>query len=135
MSYSLKLHPPVESEFPAPPQWLVWVEDTRQVFDKVTRTYSSPPEREGKGQVRHVASLQKAKKYVGQYAWSGTWAVNWRIYEWTSDRYVERFRGAPKDRKADHPLFQTLVRKDEAVRDVPDDEVEAAIASIVGTST
>lgn len=111
-----------EFDFPPPPLWLLWIGG----YDKT-----------GEGVLRHYASLDAAKRYIGQYAsgrWqSGTWPIAWDLYEWTGKKYVKRYGAESGDKKEDHPLFQKRLRKGTgaAKREVAAEEVEAALASIM----
>lgn len=125
MSYSMKKYPDREYEFPAPPVWLVWCSDVRRV--KGANTYG--PE----GQVRHLESLQKCKKYVspGNYNGGKFWR-DWSIYCWDGTKYILCYSGEAGQHKSTNPLFQKKVKADASAREieVDDAELEAVILSI-----
>ena len=122
MSYTQKRFPNKESEFPAPPRWLLWSEYYQ----------------DGRGgQIRHLDTLQKAKKYVSPYVGNQrrdqvTFRYDWSIYEWDGAKWVERYSAKAGDKKIDNPLFRKRVSpKGEKVRDVAEDDLAAALASVM----
>lgn len=141
MSYSLSKHPNKPYEFPAPPLWLVWIQEGR--WDRATRTYSLTSE----GQVRHYADLAKAKKRVSQYTQWGTghhrdkdaFQRDWAIYRWDTKKgeYVLQYDGQANERRDANPLFSKPLRGVEKHQPRPglEDEVQEAIASIVRVKT
>lgn len=164
MSYSNALVRNDELDFPHPPLWLVWTGDEHYYgSDYIKRT---APEKyaahKGKGKVRHLMSLDRAKKRVSGYAVSkrnleylnnqqrpeyrvpapnGTWMVgewteDWAIYEWTGEKYELRYEGKRGGFKDDCPLFQTPVKKNAGakLRVVPESDIEAAKRSILEAS-
>ena len=94
MTYSQKLYPRDEFEFPAPPLWLTWKGCYGQ---------------EGQGITRHHDTLTKAKKYVSCRAWKhGCWTEPWAIYEWdgSAGKYILAYDGEAGQAKVDNPLFK-----------------------------
>lgn len=142
MSYSLERVPNKAYEIPAPPPYAVWVEDREYIRDatqpggyKITRT--------GLGQVRHMTSLTKAKSRVSRYTaeWRKTtevFAVDWTIFVWNQEKneYEIAYDGKAGEKRALNPLFKTKLKKDQKAEPRPglDEEVEAALASILGAT-
>lgn len=153
MSYSNAYFRDDELEFPPPPLWLVWTSEDRyshHLDPEVARA------RKGKGKIRHMNTLDKAKKRVSGYAVSkgqveylngpyfqssspsgtewmiGEWTEDWSIYEWTGEKYELRYSAKAGEFKENNPLFQMVVKKGtgEKVRTLPQSEVEAALESI-----
>jgi len=116
MTYSQKAYPPLEGEFPPPPEWLLWQGGSMA------------------GQIRHHESLQKAKK--GIYKWNKTFYNNWRVYRWDPDqqRYIEQYRGNKGDAPSDNELFRKRISKVDLTRVVPEEDIDAAISSILSTT-
>lgn len=125
MSYSQKPYPNDQAEFPAPPLWLLWRE--RRTYNQTTHSYEASEV----GQIRHYPTLQKCKKEVSPYG-DMPFHTDWSIYKWEGDQYVLHYSGKAGQIKADNELFQIRVSaKREPVRDVPEDVVEATLASIM----
>ena len=124
--------------FPEPPQWMVWIETDE--WDKKTRTIIS----DGKGMIRHVNGLFKAKKYVKDYCtpYGDTrfekFTKNWSVYKWNNGKakYDLQFTGKKGDIIGDHELMKAVVKRgDPNLREVGDEELEAALQSILGVSS
>lgn len=119
------------SVFPAPPMWLVWIERTEwrnglHVSD-------------GKGMIRHLNGLFKAKKYVKDYCTPygdsrfEKFTQDWSVYQWSQDKetYVLQYRGKKGDVIGDNELMQTVVKRgDPNLREVGEAELQAALESI-----
>jgi len=140
VSYSLEKLPNKPYEFPPPPPYAVWVEELTWDYANQNRTRI---QKGGQGQIRHVPDLAKAKKRVRSYAaWSRTgpateFDADWTIYLWDQEKneYVVQFEGFAGDTIAMNPLFAAPIKKVEAgPRPGLEDEVEAAIQSILGES-
>lgn len=129
MVYTNKTFPNKEFEFPPPPLWLTWTQTT--TWDPKTRKHVQ----DGKGQVRHQDSLQKAKHYLGRVRSDGTFWYSWAVYEWTGERYELRHSAEAGDKKADHPLWQRKLSKALlSTRDLTDNELDEALASIANAA-
>jgi hypothetical protein len=125
MSYSQKRLPNDESEFPTPPLWLVWYSDRN--YPPAGQPFAST-----QGQVRHLATLARAKKQVSPYR-GGGFPFDWAIYHWESDRYVKKYEGLIGEPSKGHPLFKKGAVTDGLQgqpRDALEEEVEEALASI-----
>lgn len=112
MSYSLAKLDNHPEEFPPPPEWLVWMQDYE--YNRVTRQY----EPTGKGQVRHMPTLFKAKKRVADYMrydpeGTGLMRLDWAIYKWDGTEYVLQYAGKRGEVKKDNALFMTIVPKND----------------------
>lgn len=126
MSYSQKRYPNDQAEFPRPPEWLVWTSST--IWDG--NNYVT----KNSGQVRHLDSLQKCKKYVSPYG-SRDWNYDWTIYHWDGAKYIAQFEGKRGENKLDHELWKMRVKKSGGREYVLDDnDVQAAIESILKVS-
>lgn len=124
MSYTQQRFENFANELPPPPLWVVWVARVR--YNPSTNNYIQDG-----GQIRHFYDLQKAKKYVSPYG-RGTFYSDWAIYHWENDGYTKVYEGKQDQRKSDNALFQERVKKETfKPRDIPEDEVQAAIASIL----
>lgn len=119
------------SVFPAPPNWLVWIERVEYV--------NGQHRSDDKGMIRHVNGLFKAKKYVKDYATPygdarfEKFTMDWSVYEWnhSKEKYVLQFSGKKGDIIGDNELMQTIVRRgDPNLREVGDAELAAALQSI-----
>ena len=83
------------------------------------------------GQIRHYHDLHKAKKHVSPYG-RDNFYCDWAIYHWENDSYHLMYEGKQDQKKADNALFQERVKKETfKPRDIPEDEIQAAIASIL----
>lgn len=132
MVYSNKEFPNKEFEFPPPPLWLTWYGFSEK-WDPKQRKHVTI--KGSTGPVRHQDSLAKSKKYLTGFADYNTtkWRVDWAIYEWTGEKYTLRYSGKKGERKSDHPLWKTPIKKHQLqARDVTDDEFQEALASVMG---
>lgn len=130
MTYTTKLFPRDETQFPPPPPWLLWRGEAR--YDRATGSYIASSK---EGQVRHHDSLEVAKKNI--YGWGGTFSADWAIYEWNHQRqrYELRYEGKADGDRSAHPLFQRgAIKKTgkggKAVRQVTDEDMSEVLASL-----
>lgn len=133
MVYTNKKFPRRELDFPAPPKWLTWVQE--QEYELRSGRWEAKPG-SNEGVIRHQDSLSKAKSYVGKWAseyHGGMWGVDWGIYEWDFDKqkYIERYHGKAGQLRTDHPLWSKRIKKADLTRDLPDEEIQAAVESIL----
>lgn len=127
MVYTNQLFENKEFEFPPPPMWLTWMQSWE--WDPKARTYTQTKNR---GNIRHQESLAKAKNYVGRYAQNGKWTLSWAIYEWTGSKYELRYKANENEKKADHPLWSTVIRMTKLTgRDATEEELDEAMRSIM----
>lgn len=140
MSYSLSKMINDPTEFPPPPQWLVWVASYQ--YNRAQQRHDVARE----GQVRHVPDLNKAKRRVSDYtsydADNGRhqreiFGADWAIYEWDQRKktYVLRYEGATGELRSTNDLFAKPLPGGEkhTPRRALDLEIEEAIASITET--
>lgn len=160
MSYTNAYFKNDELDFPHPPLWLVWTcnDRTSQSEWNVKKDPETARAVKGQGKIRHVPTLDKAKRQVSRYGlskrnleyanrpnsywgnspnggdWSeGEWMEDWAIYEWVDNQYVLRYEAKAGEFKQDTELFKKPVKKGtgEKIRTVPEEAIEAAKQSIL----
>jgi hypothetical protein len=129
MTYSMKLYPNEQSEFPPPPPWLVWCQEHQWNYSNRSHVLLET------GQVRHHDTLAVAKKNIGRADGEGKFYADWALYEWdaVAKRYDLRYEGKRGDLRKDHPLWaRGAVPKTKAFREVSDEDMAKVLASLEG---
>lgn len=127
MSYTTKLFPRNKPhDFPPPSMWLTWM-----AYNKTDKTEPGVVD-QSVGQVRHHFSLARAKKHVGSYdyGYNDKFQYRWAIFEWTGEKYAQRFQGEAGDPRSTHPLFSRAIKAADPHQELPADELEEALQSI-----
>lgn len=132
MVYTQSLYPNDAAHFPAPPQYLVWRRQ-HSVYNYDTRRHEDLAE--VRGQVRHVESLQKAKKnvsYSDKYHPDGFWC-DWAIYKLDDQgQYQLIYSGKKGEKKKDNALFRMQVPKENTKGHPTLEPTEDEIAEALG---
>lgn len=121
MAYSNKHVPLDPSVFPPVQTWMTWVEERKYVHDPADGGYTMQKVN-GEGKLRHYSTLFDARKglsWIGSASkykpehLSGTFVVDWAVFNWDGEKWVEAYSGLAGEKRNDNALFKRRFSKKE----------------------